>query len=203
MSRWIAYKNGQFGAVYHDEKLEFDQITLDESTPDQMLFTVGILRLTTIPPEFPDIPHYIVQGPIYEFVGDGTATVTERFIYRYTTFEEIRQQKIQEWYVSKDNVLRKGVAYNGAIYDLRFRNISYLSLLSSLIVNDQYPDNFKWFDVDGNVVTLNKNDCLELIKLAAQKIVRMETKATTMLKKLEGITDIHELMRIEIILEEE
>lgn len=203
MKKWIAYKNGQFGAVYHGDEIEYGDDVINESTPDQTLFTIGILRLKEIPPEFPDLPRYVVQGPIYEFAGDGVAEVTERFVYRYETLQEIRDRKINEWYLSKDNLLREGVTYKGARYDLRFRNISYLALLASLITNDQYPENFDWFDGDGNVVPLSKEDCLGLIKEATAKIVQLEAAATKMLKKIEGITDVHELIKTEIVLKEE
>lgn len=202
MTRWIAYKNGKFGAVYYGDEIEYGDQILNKDTPDQILFTVGVLRLKEIPPEFPDLPRYIVQGPIYEFASDGVAEVTERFEYRYETLEEIRDKKINEWYVSKDKLLRNGITYKGARYDLRFRNISYLALLSSLIVNDQYPENFDWFDADGNVVPLSKEDCIGLIKEATQKIVHLETTATKMLKKIEGIADIHELIKADIVLKD-
>lgn len=200
MKKWISYKNGQFGAVYPGDEIEYGDMVINESTPDQVLFTIGILRVREIPPEFPDIPHYIVQGPIYEFANDGVAEVTERFELRYKTLQDIKDEKLNEWYISKDNLLRNGVTYKGARYDLRFRNISYLALLSSLIVNDQYPEDFNWFDAEGNVVPLSKDDCLGLIKEATQKIVHLETTATKMLKKIEGITDIHELIKTEIVL---
>jgi hypothetical protein len=203
MQRWIEFKQGRFGGIFLSESLSYNGHLVDENTHDEILLELGVLRLKEVPPEFPDLPYVITEGPIYKLAEDGSAEVYENFTYRYETIEEIRQRKLNEWYIGKDRSLREGVTYNGSRYDLRFRNISYLSLLSTLISNDKYPEDFEWFDAEGNITPLSKEDCLGLIKEAIKKIYQLEISAVKKLKKIEGITDIRELLNTNISIEGE
>lgn len=197
MQRWIRYLDGQFGGVYLGDVIEIGDYRLDENTPDEILFEAGVLRLVGELPEHPDVPHTIIQGPFFKISEDGSATVTERYTYRYETFEEVKQQKMQEWYLAKDISLKDGLTVGNVTYDLRFRNLSYLSIMSTLIASGKFPDDFHWFDVNGNRVPLSKDDCLELIEASARFILDLETRAGETLKQMEAITDRDELGRFD------
>ena len=82
-------------------------------------------------------------------------------------------------------------------YDLRFRNLSYLSIMSTLIASGNFPKDFHWFDVSGNRVPLSKDDCLELIGATARFILDLETRAGETLRQMEAITDRDELSRFD------
>lgn len=197
MQRWIRYLDGQFGGVYVGDIIEIGDYRLDKDTPDEILFEAGVLRLVGEPPEHPDVPYTIIQGPFFKISEDGSATVTERYTYRYETFEEIKRYKMQEWYFAKDIILKDGLTVGNITYDLRFRNLAYLSIMSTLIASGKFPENFHWFDVSGNRVLLSKDDCLELIEAAALFILDLETRAGETLKALEAITDRDELARFD------
>lgn len=201
MKHWIRFANGQLGGIYEGEEIKFGEYTINSKTPDSVLFEIGVLRLKIIGPEFPDIPHIITQGPIYEFATDGTPEVTQKYIYKYITLEDLRREKIQKWYFEKDRLLREGLTYNGRTYDMRFRNIAYLTLLATLINNNRYPIDFKWFDREGNTFVLEKEECLNLIEKAITLIINIEGKAQKILNKINSITDLHELSTLDIIIE--
>ena len=198
MSHWVRYLNGQLGGIYEGEEIKFGDHILNSKTPDDVLFEIGVLRLKIIEPEFPDIPHIIVQGPIYEFAKDGTPTVTQRYVYEYINIEELRREKMQSWYYQKDQLLRNGLEYNGRVYDMRFRNIAYLTLLATLINNNRYPEDFKWFDKSGSTFLLSKEDCLNLIEKAIALIITIEQKAQLILNKIESTTDLKELANLDV-----
>tara|TARA_R100001015_G_C4634818_1_gene202243 strand:+ start:6826 stop:7503 length:678 start_codon:yes stop_codon:yes gene_type:complete len=198
MRHWIKYKNGRFGGVYQGDSIEYgfedDKITIDENTSDQDLFSLGILRLNKWKAEFPNRPYKIQHGPKYEFVNDGSAEVNEVFDIRYETFEEIRNIKIDTWYMNKDGIHKQGVYYNGRHFDCRFRNMSHLSILASMIPLGKYPENFEYFDSKGERFLFPEEDCIGLLEAFTKMIVDLETSTYKVFNEIMAINDIDELI---------
>lgn len=195
---WIKYKNGSFGGVYEGDEIRWprknkEDIVLDLNTDDQVLFTYGILRLKKEEPAFPNRPHKRT-GPVYRFVNDGKAEVVETWDYTYDTFDQIKQSTLEDWFHDKDTISSRGVEYNGRKYDCRFRNLSHLAVIASLIPLGEYPENFEWFDADGNTFLFPKEDCIGLLKTTASTIVKLEEEALVEYKRINDIKDIDELI---------
>lgn len=203
MRRWIKFKDGKFGGVYEGDTLNWFGKEIDESTDDATLFDLGVLRLEERGPEYPDIPHYKVRGPFYELDSNGRATAVEKFEWVYESFDEIKRAKIHQWYMSKDTYMRRGVLYGGRQYDMRFRNISYLALISSMISSGTFPEKFEWFDSSGNLVNLTQDQMEGLIVSAIDMIRSTEMAAQKKLNQLNLITDIKELLDFNPCLEGE
>jgi len=202
MTSWIKYKNGVFGGVYEGDEIRWprkgkEDIVLDLNTDDQVLFTYGILRLKKEDPAFPNRP-YRKFGPKYEFVHDGKAEVVEKWEYLYDSFDDIKRNKIHEWYMNKDTIAQHGVTYNGRKYDIRFRNVGYLSMLGNLISLNEYPEDFHFFDSEGNVFPFSKEDCIGLIKEIATAFVKLEEKSMAEYKHIVSIKDIDELCAYQV-----
>ena len=198
MRKWIKYKNGQFGGVYSGDSIEYgfedNKITIDENTSDQDLFSMGILRLNPWKNPFPGRPHRTNRGPKYEFVNDGSAEVNEVYDVIFDTFEEIRDMKIDIWYQNKDGIHKQGAYYNGRHFDCRFRNMSHLSIMSSLIPLGKYPKDFHWFDSKGEKFPLSEEDCIGVLEAFAQAVVEIETKSYKIYNEIMAINDIDELI---------
>jgi len=199
---WIKYKNGSFGGIYEGDEIRWprkdkEDIVLDLNTDDQILFTYGILRLKKEEPAFPNRPHQ-KRGPIYRFVNDGKAEVTETWDYIYDSFDDIKRSKVDEWFWKKDTITERGVTFNGRKFDCRYRNICHLAVLASLIPVDEYPKDFEWFDADGNTFLLPKEDCIGLLKATALTIKNLETEAMKEYKYINSIKDIDELLAYKV-----
>jgi len=198
MRKWIKYKNGQFGGVYSGDSIEYgfedNKITIDENTSDQDLFSMGILRLNPWKNPFPGRPHRTNRGPKYEFVNNGLAEVNEVYDVIFDTFEEIRDMKIDIWYQNKDGIHKQGVYYKGRYFDCRFRNMSHLSIMSSLIPLGKYPKDFHWFDSKGEKFPLYEEDCIGVLEAFAQAVVEIETKSYKIYNEIMAINDIDELI---------
>lgn len=198
MRKWIKYKNGQFGGVYEGDSIEYgfedNKITIDENTSDQDLFSMGILRLNPWKNPFPGRPCQVNRGPKYEFVNDGSAEVNEVLDVKFDTFEQIRADKIDQWYMNKDGIHKQGVYYKGRYFDCRFRNMSHLSIMSSLIPLGKYPKDFHWFDSEGERFPLSEEDCIGILEAFADAVVDIETKSYKVYKEIMAINDIDELI---------
>lgn len=201
MQKWIEFKDGKFWGVWQGDFIEYNGNLVRTDTPDNELFAIGLLKLTEVPNEYQNLPGVTVTGPVYELATDGSANVTMRYEHHVAPFDEIKRQKLQELFFAKDEWLKDGVTYNGHVFDLRFRNIAYLSILSTLINSGKYPEEFYWFDRDGNVVPLPQEDCLGLIEAAAIGIVDVEKRASDALRELEQYTEVDQLLAHNIIIQ--
>jgi hypothetical protein len=201
MQKWIEFKDGKFWGVWQGDVLEYAGNIVDANTTDSELFAMGLLRLTELPNEYANTPGVVLTGPIYELAVDGSANVTIRYDCHIHPFDEIKRRKLQELFFAKDEWLKDGVTYNGHVFDLRFRNIAYLSILATLITSGKYPEDFYWFDQDGNVVPLPADDCLGLIEAAANCIVDVEQRAIAALQELEQYTEVEQLLAHNIIIQ--
>ncbi len=205
MPKWIGYKNGQFRGVYEGDSVTFTfgkdkngkprEYIVTPETEDQVLFTIGCLRLKESKPKYPNRPYSIIgHGPRYEFVNDGKAEVVETYHYEYHGFQQVLKAKIDDWFIHKDYVLSYGIKWNGRRFDMRYRNIAHLSLLASLIPLGEYPENFEWFDADGNTFLLDAKDCTALLRTAAICIKNLEISFLEEYKHINSIIDIDELI---------
>lgn len=201
MQKWIEFKDGKFWGVWQGDVLEYNSHLVQTDTPDSKLFEIGLLRLNEMPNDYLGIPGVVLTGPIYELATDGSANVNMRYEYHVAPFDEIKRQKLQELFFAKDEWLKDGVTYNGHVFDLRFRNIAYLSILSTLIASGKYPEDFYWFDRNGNVVLLPADDCLGLIEAAAICIVDVEKRASDALRELEQYTEVEQLLAHNMIIQ--
>ena len=70
MPKWIGYKNGQFRGVYEGDSVTFTfgkdkngkprEYIVTPETEDQVLFTIGCLRLKESKPKYPNRPYSII-----------------------------------------------------------------------------------------------------------------------------------------------
>ncbi len=197
MPRWIRYKNGEFGGVYEGETITFkfgdEPYVVTPETDDQILFTIGCLRLKKSEPAHKNRPYHIKMGPHYVFANDGSAEVTETWDYDYHEFEDVKRLKLDEWHRRKDRFLCSGIKWEGRSFDMRYRNLSHLSILAALIRTGSYPENFEWFDADGNTFPLNEEQCISLMLATATQIKDLEVSFLEEFKYINSIVDIDEL----------
>ena len=197
--------DGNFGPVYHSNEngiLEYQNIKFDVNTPDEILAQHNLFFFEEGPgPEFPNLPKDI-HGPKFKIKEDGTRTVIQYFDYIYHTRDVIVENIIQELYFQKDHFLRNGIEHNGNRFDLRFRNLAYFGVISTLIKNNSFPEDFEWFTKDGKIVKLSETDVLEILKKSASLILEVEKKTINKLKELENIQDLEKLSQFNVSLEE-
>lgn len=198
--KWIKVHEGKdLGPIFFSDEngvLNFENQIFDKDTPDEILMKHNLYRLEEkIPPK--DVPYFISKPPIYKIKHDKTMTVMEDMEYGIINIEDIRRGKLQQLYFDKDRLLKEGIEYRGKIFDLRFRNLAHLSIISTLINFKKFPNNFKWFTIDGELINMMENEMLELIELAAEKIIDVETRAAKVLDQINAITDLAELDKFE------
>lgn len=204
--KWIKVHNEKdLGPIIHSDEngiLNFENQIFDENTSDEILIKHNMYKLIeTILPDRNEIPYVITRPPIYKIAQDGTMSVFEEIEYKIIDIEDIRREKIQDLYYDKDRLLKEGVEYNGKNFDLRFRNLAHLSIISTLINFKKFPENFKWFTKDGELVSMSESDMLELIQKAAHKILEIEEKAGKVNNKISEIKDLSELFKFEPVIE--
>jgi hypothetical protein len=183
------YEAGDKGYITHKG------VEVTEDTPDDVLFSIGLRRLETELSEDPKAQ--IVSGPFYRPAEDGTATAIQHYKYFVPDLESLRQDKISEHHISKDQVMGKGISYKGNNFDLRFRNMCYITMMLSLINNDSYPEDFTWYTTDGDVVPMPKKECMTLIALVLDKIKGLELKSIEILKKMKAIDNVDDLFKFD------
>jgi hypothetical protein len=198
--KWIKVIDGKnLGPVYFSNEngvLDFENQIFDKDTPDEILIKHNLYKLKEcLPPE--NVRYFISKPPIYRILQDGSLTVVEEVEYQIFNIEDIKHEKIQQLYYDKDRLLKDGICFKNKIFDLRFRNLAHLSIISTLISFKKFPNNFKWFTVDGELIDMTENEMLELIELAAEKIIDIETRAAKVLDQINAITDLEELNKFE------
>lgn len=187
--KWIKFKNGQFGPMYLGDEIDYFGTVLNHETPDEVLINIGVYRLIQFSM---DTPHTILSGPTYRLDNSGKPLVYENFEVNQYTIEEVKRIKKQEIFFAKDEYLKNRFDFNGKLYDLRFRNLAYLSIIAILIHNDRYPEEFLWPTADNIIVRLDKNEALDLIEKVALFISDLEQKSILVIERLNAISDITE-----------
>lgn len=196
--RFIKCVGGEMSAVYETgEKgyIPHKGVRVTEDTSDEVLFSIGLRVLKKELSKDPKAT--ITRGPFYRPAEDGTATAFEYYQYFSPSLESLRQDKLFLHYGSKDAVMQEGTSYKGYKFDLRFRNICYMTMMLSLINNDTYPEDFSWYTTDGEVVPLSKEECMQFIKLALEKIKVLELESIEVLKKMRSINNVEELSKFD------
>jgi hypothetical protein len=193
--KWIRFKDGQFGPLYIGDEINYFGTVLNQETPDEVLIDIGVYRLIQFSM---DTPYTMITGPTYRLDGTGKALVYEEFEVYQHTIEDVKRNKTQELFSNRAAYLQNKFHFNGKTYDLRFRNLSYLAILSTLINNDRYPENFVWTTVDNEAISINKNEALDLIEQTAVFISDLEQKLIIMRQNLDALTDITEIANFDV-----
>jgi hypothetical protein len=201
-NRWIKFVNGKFSAVYRGDKINANGYTVTVDSTDEELFEAGILRLYSeedLDPVDPELDRVIVGGPFYTLDPNGKAAAIERWQWAYEDIEEIKFNLIQSGYNMRDQLLKDGVEFKGHTFDLRFRNLSYMSLIATLINNDKFEESFSWYSSDGKLVEFTKEEFLEFFYKITTEIRDMEHKFYLLAQKIEKIDNRFDLRNFNIL----
>jgi hypothetical protein len=196
--RFIKCVGGEMSAVYETGDkgyITHKGVQVSEDIPDEVLFSIGLRRLETEEPTTPNAQ--IVAGPFYRPSEDGSATAIQYHQFSVPDLNTLRAEKLAEHYAGKDMVMQKGINYKGNNFDLRFRNICYMTLMLSLVNNDALPEDFTWYTTEGELVPMSKEECVTFITLVVGKVKELELKSIEVLKKMNAIDNVDDLFKFD------
>lgn len=200
-NRWIKYLNGRFSAVYEGDSCRANGYEVDLDTPDDKLWEAGILRLyeeEDIEVKDPKLVKHKISGPYYILDTTGKAAAVEKWEWAYDTFEAIQESLLNDLFKSRDFALKDGIEFKGHIFDMRFRNLSYISIISTLINNDRFEDDFTWADKDGKLVEFTKDEFLDFSLEVANKIRKLEYNFGLIQEEIMNIDNSYDLQNYSI-----
>lgn len=197
---WVRYMDGRFTAEYSDEIINFHGHTLGPDTYDDKLWEVGVLRV--VPFNFEKYKHKFHKAyrmdPRYRLAGDGRPLAIENFEVKEYERHDIMSHKNDTLNWCKDLIFAKGFNFRNRNFDLRFRQISYISLLGLRASHNDIPEDFEWYDAEGQTVTMNKETLVAFCREVTDYVRKVEQGALRYLNKLEKIDDLVQLANLRI-----
>lgn len=203
-ANWVRYYDGRFTAEYQGEEIEFFGHVLNANTRDDLLWELGVLRVE--PYDFSQHKTSFFRArrkdPRFVLHSSGKPIARENFIVHEYTREDIMEIHINALNEQKDLAFLTGYKYGNHTFDLRFRHISYMSLLGLRASHDAIPDDFEWFDQDGNLVPMSQDTVVDFVSKMTDYIRKVEVTAHGILNEMAKIDDLVELAHYEVKLNE-
>ena len=198
--KWVRYMDGRFTAEYVDPVINFHGHILDENTYDSKLWELGILRV--VPFNFDKYKHTFHKAyrmdPRYRLAGDGSPNAIEHFEVHEFGKEEIMSYKQDHLDWAKDVIWARGFEFGNRHYDLKFRNIAYISLLGLRASHNDIPEDFEWYDSSGRTVIMNEKTMVKFCKHVTDYVRKVESNAIQYLNYLETIEDLVQLANLRL-----
>ena len=197
---WVRYSDGVFSAEYCDAEIEYCGHKLNGSTRDDLLWELGVFRVK--PYDFSQHKHMFYkakrQQQRFTLCPRGKAEATEAFWIHEFSHGDVMDIHLSEINEQKDALFLHGFTYGNHVFDLRFRHISYMSLLGLRANNNSIPDDFEWFDRDGNLVPMNQETVINFVAKMTDYIKDVELRTHKVIKEMSGIEDLVELANYKV-----
>jgi hypothetical protein len=199
-ARWVRYNDGCFTAEYHTEEIDFFGHVLNKDTRDDLLWELGVLRVE--PYDFSVHKHTFFKAvrnqPRFVLHASGRPIAREDFTVHVHTRGDVMDVHLNTLNQQKDIVFLRGFKHNNHTFDLRFRHISYMSLLGLRASHNNIPEDFEWFDMDGNIVPMNQDTVVDFCGKITDYIRKVELTAHEILNEMAKIEDLVELAHYEV-----